>query len=106
MKISVNDLELFTLSETQKQVMQNNALSEIFEEDMKRRLRWILMHKYEECFKELKAEWDQKLAANGVKMIPTDPDEYAKLVFSQSNYKNRSAREAEAKALEVARLNQ
>lgn len=106
MKISVNDQELFILTELQKQVMQNNVLSEIFEEDMKRRLQWVLMHKYEECFKDLKNEWDQKLAANGVKMIPTDPDEYAALVFSQSNYKNRSAREAEAKALEAARLNQ
>jgi hypothetical protein len=106
MKISVNDRELFSLSETQKQVICNRIQDEIFDADMKRRLQWILMHKYEECFKELKAEWDAKLVANGVKMVPTDPDEYAQLVFSQPNYKNRSAREAEAKALEAARLNQ
>lgn len=101
MKIYVDDQELFSLSEVQKQVIKNNVVSEVFEEDMKRRLQWVLMHKYEECFKELKAEWDQKLAANGVKMVPTDPDEYAVLVFSQPNYKNRSTRE-----LEAARLNQ
>lgn len=97
MKISVNDQELFTLSDTQKQVIQNDIPTEIFEEDMKRRLQWVLMHKYERCFKRLKEEWDDKLAANGVAMIPTDPDAYAQLVFAQSNYKNRSAREAEAK---------
>lgn len=95
MKISVNDVELFTLSDTQKKVMQNDILSDIFEDDMKRRLQWVLMHKYEECFKVLKAEWDPKLAANGIDMMPTDPDKYAELVFAQPNYKNRSAREKE-----------
>jgi len=61
---------------------------------MKRRLEWILMSKYEQCFKRLKEEWDPKLAVNGVDMIPTNPDAYAKLVFSQPDYKNRSTREA------------
>jgi hypothetical protein len=94
MKISVNDQELFTLSEIQKQVIKNDIPADIFDADMNRRLQWILMHKYEECFKVLKAEWDTKLAANGIKMIPTDPDEYAQLVFIQPNYQDRSAREA------------
>lgn len=93
MKISVNDQELFTLSETQKQVIQNDIHVEMFDADMKRRLQWILMHKYEECFKDLKKEWDDKLAKNGIKMIPTDPEEYAQLVFAQPNYKDRAARE-------------
>lgn len=93
MKISVDDKELFTLSETQKKVIQNDIHSDIFEEDMCRRLQYILTHKYERCFLRLKQEWDPKLAAAGVKMIPTDPDEYAKLVFSQSDYMNRSQRE-------------
>jgi hypothetical protein len=95
MKISVDDQELFTLSETQKKVIMNDIHEEIFEEDMKRRLHYILTHKYERCFERLKKEWDQKLAISGVKMIPTDPDEYADLVFSQSSYKNRKQREEE-----------
>lgn len=95
MKISVNDVELFTLTEIQKQVIQNEVQAEIFEDDMKRRLQWVLMHKYEECFKSLKAEWDSKLASNGVSLIPTDPESYAALVFEQPNYKNRSQRDAE-----------
>src|SRR5262249_53328235 len=94
MKISVDDVELFTLTESQKRVIQDNVPSEIFDADMKRRLQWILMHKYEECFKEFKHKWDVALRDNGVSMIPTDPEEYADLVFAQPNYKNRSAREA------------
>lgn len=94
MKVSVDNKELFTLSDIQKQVIKNDIPEDIFDADMKRRLQWILIHKYEECFKKLKAEWDPKLAANKVDMVPTNADAYAKLVFSQPDYKNRSAREA------------
>ena len=94
MKISVNDVELFSLTETQKKVLKNEIPSEIFEEDMKRRLEWVLSHKYEQCFKKFKSEWDAKLEAAGVESIPTNKDAYAELVFAQPTYKDRSAREA------------
>lgn len=99
MKISVDDIELFTLSETKKNVIKNDIDADIFDNDMKRRLQYILNHKYERCFERLKKEWDSKLAANGVSMIPTDPDVYAQLVFSQPNYKDRKARDLEAQGL-------
>lgn len=99
MKISVDNIDIFELSDTQKRVIQNDIQSEIFEDDMKRRLQYILMHKYERCFERLKQEWDSKLAANRVQMIPTDRDAYAQLVFAQPNYKNRSQREKEAAVL-------
>lgn len=98
MKISVNDQELFTLSDTQQKVIKNDILADTFEEDMKRRIQWVIMHKYEECFKKLKEEWDFKIAQNGVKMLPTDKEEYAELVFAQPNYKCRKARELAASA--------
>lgn len=94
MKVSVNDQPLFTLSDIQKKVIQNEIPLEIFDADMNRRLQWVLMHKYEECFKALKSEWDPKLKANGISMIPTDEDAYAELVFAQPNYKNRSMRDS------------
>lgn len=93
MKISVDDKELFTLSETQKKVIKNDIHEEIFDDDMKRRLQYILMHKYEQCFDRLKKEWEPMLKANGVKSIPLDNDEFAELVFQQPEYKNRSQRE-------------
>jgi RecJ-like exonuclease len=93
MKISVNDQEIFTLSETQKKVIMNDIREDIFEDDMKRRLQYILMHKYEECFKRLKSEWEPKLKENGVDSIPLDPDKFAELVFTQPNYKNRKQRD-------------
>lgn len=95
MKISVNDQEVFTLSEVQKKVIQNDIPSEIFDEDMKRRLRWVLLdEKYRKCMERLRKEWEPKLKANGVAMIPTDDDAFAEMVFSRPEYKNRSQRES------------
>ena len=96
MKISVNNIDLFELSEVQRKVICNDINMDEFEADMKRRLQYILMHKYEKCFKRLKDQWDPILAANGVDMIPTNPDKYAELVFSQPNYKCRKSRDLEA----------
>lgn len=93
MKISVDDKELFSLNETQKKVIMNDVHADIFENDMNRRLQYILMHKYSQCFKRLKAEWDPKLHLAGIKSVPTDPDEYAQLIFSQSGYTDRKRRE-------------
>jgi hypothetical protein len=96
MQIKVNDQEIMTLSETQMRVIQNDINVDEFDADMCRRLCYILEHKYEQCFKRLKTEWDQKLAENGVSMVPTDADAYAELVFAQPNYKDRKARDLES----------
>lgn len=93
MKISVDDVELFTLSDIQKNVIQNDITTEEFDADMKRRLQYVLVHKYERCFERMKKEWEPKLIENGVTMIPTDKNAFAQLVFSQTNYQNRSQRE-------------
>jgi hypothetical protein len=92
MKILVDNKLILELNETQKKVIKDEIHEDIFEEDMKRRLSWVLTHKYNEVFKKLKQEWDPKLEANGIKMIPTDKDEYAKLVFSQPDYKSKDQR--------------
>ena len=100
MKIKVNDELLFELTDTQKKVIKNDIDANIFDEDMKRRIFYIINHKYEQCFKRLKAEWEPKLAAKGVESIPTDKDAFAQLIFAQPEYKDRSARDLATK-LEV-----
>jgi hypothetical protein len=97
MKISIDDKELFTLTETQKKVIKNDISEEIFDEDMKRRLKYIIMDKYEKCFERLKKEWEPKLIDSGVEMIPTGKDALAELIFSHNEYKNRSQRDSEEK---------
>ena len=97
MKVSVNCQcpdALFKLNETQCKVICNDVHEDVFDADMKRRLEYILVHKYEQCFKRLKEEWEPKLAASGAKSIPTDKDEFAQEVFKLPEYKNRKARES------------
>ena len=97
MKIQVDGRDLFQLTETQKKVLQYDIPEEIFEDDMKRRLQWVLTHKYEQCMARLRKEWEPKLIENGVQSVPTNPDALAELIFSQPNYENRSQREKKAK---------
>lgn len=92
MKVSVDDKELFSLSETQKKVIKNDIHEDIFDEDMCRRLQYILTHKYERCFERLKNEWMPKLQQR-IDSVPTDPDRLAELIFSQADYKCRKQRE-------------
>jgi len=97
MKISVNDQELFSLTETQKKVIANDINEDMLEDDLKRRLEYIIMHKYEQCFKRLKADWEPKLEENGITMMPVKPDDFAQLVFSQPNYESRKLRDDKSK---------
>lgn len=98
MKISVNGVELFELSETQKKVIQDDIPESMFEADMRRRVEWVLMHKYEECFKALHREWLPKLSER-VESVPTNPDAFAALVFSQEDYRSRQQKIDEEKRL-------
>lgn len=99
MKISVDDQEVFALTNTQKNVIKNDIHADEFDADMKRRLEWILMHKYERCFNRLKQEWEPKLRSR-FSSLPTDPDALAELIFSQSDYKNRDDREKKEELIE------
>lgn len=91
MKLTVDGKEIFTLSDIQKKVICNDISSDDFDNDMSRRLKYVLENKYDECFKRLKAEWDEKLKSR-VSYIPTNPEQYAQLVFSQYDYKCRKTR--------------
>ena len=95
MEIKVDDAVLFSLSDTQKNVIKYNVSSVIFEDDMKRRLEWVLDEIYAESYKKLKETWEPVLIADGAESIPTDPDAFAALVFAHDDYKDRATRDAE-----------
>lgn len=99
MKIMVDNREVLDLSEVKRKVLAHDMCGSELDADMDRRVCCAVMKKYESCFKRLKAEWDAKLAANGVTSIPLDQDAYAQLVFSQPNYMDRDARDAESEIL-------
>lgn len=92
MKVSVDNQELFTLSNVQKKVIKNDIHEDEFDSDMKRRLEYILTHKYERCYERLVKEWMPKLQQR-YQSIPTNPDQVAELIFTQADYKSRKQRE-------------
>lgn len=94
MKISVNNKELFSLSDIQKRVICNDIHSDILDADLERRLQWVITHKYEQCMKRLRDEWMLKLK-DRVESVPTSDDAFASLVFSQPDYKDKKCREAQ-----------
>ena len=95
MKISVNDIAIFSLNTIQENVMKNDIYRDQFEEDINVRLEWVIKKKYLHCYNRLKEEWDPKLLARGIETIPLNPDDYAALVFSQPDYKDRQDRDGE-----------
>ena len=96
MKFIVDDEVVFELNETQMKVLCSDIKSHELCDDLKRRVRYIIEHKYEQCFKRLKQDWEPKLKELGLDSIPLDNDKFAELVFSHPNYKNRTQREEEA----------
>ena len=93
MKIKIDDVVVLELTETQEKVIKAYILDEEFQGDMIRRVNEAIQGKYLNCFKRLKDEWDPKLETIGISAVPTNKDEYAKLIFSQPEYKTRSERE-------------
>lgn len=97
MKIVIDDIYVIELSEAQEKVIKSYILEDEFQEDMIRRVKDAVEGKYLNCFKRLKDQWDIKLEEHGVEMIPTNKEEYAKLVFAHPDYESRSQRETSEK---------
>ena len=93
MKVLVDNEEVLTLSETQKKVIKHDINEDIFNEDMKRRLKYILSHKYEQCLERLKKEWIPRLKSSGASSIPLDDEALAEMIFSHPEYKSKKLRE-------------
>lgn len=92
--VKVDGKDCFEVSLVVKQLLKKDVAKDCNCCDwIKERMKWILSHKYERCMERLRKEWEPKLQSLGHKELPLDDDEFAQLVFSQPDYKNRSQRE-------------
>lgn len=97
MSIDLKDEGNFTLGELQKKVIQNDIRMDIFDEDMERRRKLgLLNEKYTQCMRRLRVEWEPKFKEAGISQIPADDNDFAGMVFSHPDYKNRSQRDLES----------
>jgi hypothetical protein len=93
MKILVDNDVLFEINDTEKKILADTLFMEELEAELRQKIQWIIAQELTRSFKKLKDDWEPKLAAAGVTMIPTDKLAFAELVFSQPEYKSRSERE-------------
>ncbi len=94
MKIYMDSEQILELKEIHQKVIQNDIPTDIFKADMKRRVQYILTHKYKRCLERLKKEWMPKLKER-MDSIPSNDEDLAALILSQPDYKNRQTRDAE-----------
>ena len=87
MKIYLDSKEIYELTDDKLNVLKAYLLEEELESEIERRV-----------IEAIESKWESKLEESGIDMIPTNKENFAKLVFKQDFYKNRTAREAEFKA--------
>lgn len=94
MKIKLDDEVLFEIDETMLKLLAHDLLDPI--EDIKRRLRYIIEHKCDQCFNRLEKEYKQKLIDDPeIPALPKSRRDMAEMIFTRKDYKSRVQREKE-----------
>lgn len=96
MKIICDGVEVVSLSDMQMKVLAHMIPNDELNSDLKRRVSWVLNHKYAQCLQALRAEFEPKLKAGGAQSIPCDDEEFCRMVFAREDYKDRAARDRAA----------
>lgn len=94
MKVYLDQKEVLSLSEIQREVLCYECNRDNFEDDIAQRLRWIVEHKYKEVFDAMKDEWVPKLK-NRYESIPESDVLLTQLIISQEDYKCRKKRDSD-----------
>lgn len=94
--VKIDGVECHRIDTILKAMIKKMRACESVDEHCKEQMKWVLTHKYERCMERLRREWEPKLASR-MDSLPVDDEEFAKLVFSQPDYKSRSVREKQSK---------
>lgn len=95
MKISINDQEVFTLTEIQKQVIANDIPLDALEDDLKRRVVWRVDKNMNILCRIFIAEWLPKLKEAGMQNKPKTMDDLITAVKAHIDYKDMDKRLSE-----------
>ena len=92
MEIKIDDQVILKFSDTQVKVLKHDISEDILQEDIARRVQYILGHKYNEILKRLRKEWEEKFKLLGLESIPLDDEKFCELVFSREEYQDKKTR--------------
>lgn len=94
MQIKLDDVVLFEISDADIKILENDLID--VQAEITQRLKYIVTHKVEQCYKRMRDEWTSKLEQSKVvASVPLQRDDFVNLILSQPDYKNRAMREAE-----------
>lgn len=93
MEIKIDDKIVLTLSETQVKILKHDISEDIFDDDIARRIKFIISEKYQNSLKRIKQEWEPKLKDMGRKSIPLDEEQFCEVVFGCKDYADKKTRE-------------
>lgn len=90
--IKVNGKKLFSVNNLQKEVICQSISKGNCENFLIEKIAKVISENIATELDRLKKEWEPKLRLEGVKEIPIDDMEFAKLILSRKDYKDRSQR--------------
>jgi hypothetical protein len=92
MLVKLDDEVLFEIDERMIKLLAHDLMDPL--QEIRRRLRWVIEHKSDQCFERLKKEWVEKLMNDAdVQSIPANKRDFLDLVLAHKDYKNRVQRE-------------
>lgn len=95
MQVKLDDEVLFEIDERMVNLIAHDIIDPI--PDIKRRLRWVIEHKCDQCYVRMKDQWMEKLMADPkVDSIPANKQKFVDMILSHPEYKNRAQREKES----------
>jgi len=101
MKIQVDGVDLYTVTDTEMELMAYFMFASTLDDDCKRRLQWVLKHKIEQCYKKIRIEWMPILQADpNVTEVPLDDEAFFNMIKVRSDYQDRDARDTQQAAAE------
>ena len=90
MKFYIDDKLVYELNDTELKIIKHVIHEENLNEVLEDKIVYVISSYVLWCRNRLTSEWNNKLKLNGVKMIPTNEDELAELIFNQEDYRSRN----------------
>lgn len=95
--VQFNGQNVYSLSPEDLFLLKDEMPAGTVEQDIKRRIAWVIEHKCEERWKQFREYWTSILLREKQE-FPSDKKDFVNLVVSRIDYQDRDARDSEHQA--------
>jgi len=96
MKISIDDVVLIELTDTQKKIIEYETSLDKFNAKVEKDISSIVNKHLDGIYGRMKSDWDIKLVDDSVTSAPLSVDSYSTFIFARGDYKDAATRASEA----------